>query len=111
MTKPELGTKRLCVHCGAKFYDLHHSPINCPKCGAAFEVVVASSRGRAEAARAPARKVEPVVASASPEDADAAGDEAEVDDDNLDDAAFIEEKEDADVTEIIGVDIEFEKGT
>jgi len=44
-------------------------------------------------------------------DAPEAGDEAEVDDDNLDDAAFIEEKEDTDVTEIIGGDIEIEKGT
>jgi uncharacterized protein (TIGR02300 family) len=77
MTKPELGTKRLCIHCGAKFYDLHCTPINCPKCGAVFEPVAASSRGRAEAARKSVGKVEPVVAetedaqSASPEDADA----------------------------------------
>jgi uncharacterized protein (TIGR02300 family) len=129
MTKPELGTKRLCVHCGAKFYDLHHTPINCPKCGAVFEPTQVVTRWRAEAARKPVGNVEPVVAetedaqSASPEDADAepqgkqkpgapeAGDEAEVDDENLDDAAFIDEKEDADVTEIIGGDIEFEKGT
>jgi uncharacterized protein (TIGR02300 family) len=130
MTKPELGTKRFCVHCAAKFYDLNHAPINCPKCGAVFVAVVASSRGRAEAGRAPVPRVEPVLAEtqdaqfASLEDAEAeaqgkqkpseapeAGDEAEVDDENLDDAAFIEEKEDADVTEIIGGDIEFEKGT
>jgi len=126
MTKPELGTKRFCVHCAAKFYDLNHAPINCPKCGAVFEAVVPSSRGRPETARAPMRKVEPVFAETQDalEDADAvtqakkkpgeapeAEDEAEVDDDNLDDAAFIEEKEDADVTEIIGGDIEFEKGT
>jgi hypothetical protein len=31
MTKPELGTKRLCARCGAKFYDLHNSPITCPQ--------------------------------------------------------------------------------
>jgi len=51
----------LCVLCGAKFYDLHHNPIDCPKCGAVFEVVVASSRVRAGAAPASARKVEPVL--------------------------------------------------
>jgi uncharacterized protein (TIGR02300 family) len=127
MTKPELGTKRLCVHCGAKFYDLNHAPINCPKCGAVFEAAVASSRGRPGAARAPVREVERALAETqeakfvSPENADAvfqskrnapeAGDEAEVDDENLDDAAFIEEKEDTDVAEIIGGDIEIEKGT
>ena len=33
MVKPELGTKRVCVSCGAKFYDLGKSPAVCPKCG------------------------------------------------------------------------------
>ena len=33
MAKPELGTKRVCVSCGAKFYDLTHTPAVCPKCG------------------------------------------------------------------------------
>ena len=42
MAKPELGTKRLCASCGAKFYDLNKDPIHCPKCGAVYEVVVAT---------------------------------------------------------------------
>ena len=62
MTKPDLGTKRLCAHCGAKFYDLNHAPIACPKCGTVFEAVQVGSRWRAEAARPPVREVEPVVA-------------------------------------------------
>jgi uncharacterized protein (TIGR02300 family) len=33
MAKPELGMKRVCVSCGAKFYDLTKSPAVCPKCG------------------------------------------------------------------------------
>jgi uncharacterized protein (TIGR02300 family) len=33
MAKPELGLKRVCVACGAKFYDLARSPAICPKCG------------------------------------------------------------------------------
>ena len=33
MVKPELGLKRVCVACGAKFYDLTRSPAICPKCG------------------------------------------------------------------------------
>ena len=33
MAKPELGTKRVCVACGARFYDLQKSPAICPKCG------------------------------------------------------------------------------
>lgn len=32
MAKPELGTKRVCVACGARFYDLQKSPAVCPKC-------------------------------------------------------------------------------
>ena len=33
MAKPELGTKRVCVACGARFYDLTKVPAVCPKCG------------------------------------------------------------------------------
>jgi len=32
MAKPELGTKRVCVSCSAKFYDLCKTPAVCPKC-------------------------------------------------------------------------------
>jgi uncharacterized protein (TIGR02300 family) len=132
VAKPELGTKRLCAHCGAKFYDLNHAPITCPKCGTVFEAVVVSSRGRAEA-RAPVREVEAVVpetqeaefVSLEEADAEAQGkkkaagepvegeEDVELDDESLDDAAFIEEteEEDTDVTEIIGGDIENEEET
>ena len=132
MAKPELGTKRLCAHCGAKFYDLNHAPITCPKCGSVFEAVVVASRGRPEA-RAPVREVEAVVPETqeaefvSLEDADAEAqgkkkatgepvegeEDVEIDDESLDDAAFIEEteEEDTDVTEIIGGDIENEEET
>ncbi|HKD30813.1 MAG TPA: TIGR02300 family protein [Xanthobacteraceae bacterium] len=132
MAKPDLGIKRLCAHCGARFYDLNHAPITCPKCGTVFEAVVAS-RGRPEAARAAVREVEAVTPETreaefvSLEEADAeaqgkkkpagapagADDEVEIDDESLDDAAFIEEteEEDADVTEIIGNDIENEEET
>jgi uncharacterized protein (TIGR02300 family) len=124
--KPELGTKRLCAGCGAKYYDLNKDPITCPKCGTVYEVVPV--RARAEpahvvAARAAPKEAEPEVPEAadaefvSLEEADAettgakkpAGDGADTDDDvemdeSLDDAAFIEETEegDADVTDIIG---------
>lgn len=33
MVKPELGTKRVCVSCGTRFYDLTRNPAVCPKCG------------------------------------------------------------------------------
>lgn len=38
MTKPELGTKRLCAGCNAKFYDLHKTPVVCPTCETVFEL-------------------------------------------------------------------------
>ena len=43
MTKPELGTKRLCTECGARFYDLNTIPMTCPKCGARFQVVATTT--------------------------------------------------------------------
>ena len=133
MAKPELGTKRLCAHCGARFYDLNHAPITCPKCGTVFEATVVAPRGRPDAARATSREVEAVVPETheaefvSLEEADAeaqgkkkpvgepieADDDVEIDDESLDDATFIEEteEEDTDVTEIIGGDIENEEET
>jgi uncharacterized protein (TIGR02300 family) len=50
VAKPELGTKRVCQSCGAKFYDLSKDPITCPKCGAVYEIVVPAPRGRPTAA-------------------------------------------------------------
>jgi uncharacterized protein (TIGR02300 family) len=55
VTKPELGTKRLCASCGAKFFDLSKTPITCPKCGTIFEIVPVTSRPRNYQSRA-ARK-------------------------------------------------------
>lgn len=133
MAKPELGTKRLCASCGAKFYDLNHDPITCPKCGVVYEVAPVSPRGgRPDVGRAAPQEAEvPETQEAefiSLEEADAeaqgkkkgaAGEEIpDVDDDvemdeSLDDAAFIEEteEEDADVSDILGGDIEDEEET
>jgi uncharacterized protein (TIGR02300 family) len=134
VAKPELGTKRLCAGCGAKFYDLGKTPIVCPKCGTTYEIPVVTTRGRPDAAAAaranvarevPAEAPEPQEAEfVSLEEADVeaqgggkkapAGEAAEPDEEEVeiadgdDDTAFIqeEEEEDTDVTEIIGGDIE-----
>ena len=66
VAKPELGTKRLCAGCGAKFYDLNKDPITCPKCGTVFEVAVPVSRGRGEAASAAAAAAAAAAASRAP---------------------------------------------
>jgi uncharacterized protein (TIGR02300 family) len=130
VAKPELGTKRLCAGCGAKFYDLSKDPIVCPKCATVF--VVAPVRGRPDVgARAAAEEpAAPEAAEAefvSLEDADkeasggkkpaaeTAEDDVDVDDgiDDDDDAAFIvaEEDEEDDVTDIIGDGIETDEET
>ncbi len=130
MAKPDLGTKRLCGNCGAKFYDLSKTPIVCPKCETVFVVAPVSSRARPEAAAAAraAAVAEPEVVApetaeaefVSLEEADAEtagaktgaeGEEVEIDP-ALDADAFIEEQEegDADVTDIIG-DVDKEEET
>jgi len=45
----ERGTKRQCLYCGTKFYDLNRSPILCPSCGKVFVM---------NAAKTPVRVVE-----------------------------------------------------
>ncbi|HMK69295.1 MAG TPA: TIGR02300 family protein [Stellaceae bacterium] len=37
MAKPEWGTKRICPNCGARYYDMHHDPIICPKCKTEYD--------------------------------------------------------------------------
>jgi uncharacterized protein (TIGR02300 family) len=39
VAKPELGAKRQCQACSAKFFDLNKDPIVCPKCGTVFQGV------------------------------------------------------------------------
>jgi uncharacterized protein (TIGR02300 family) len=133
VAKPELGTKRLCGNCGAKFYDLGKEPIVCPKCSTVFVPPVAA-RTRVEPTTVPATpEVEEEVALpeaaeaefVSLEDADkevegstvpvaeGAEEEVEVDEEALDDAAFIvpEEDEADDVTDIIGDGLEDDEET
>ena len=134
MAKPELGTKRICPETGRKFYDLNKDPVISPYTGKVVPIEApVASRGRPDAAPARAAPA-PVEEVAAPEPQDAefvsleeadaeaqgakkpaeAGAEAEEEvemDESLDDAAFIEEQEeeDADVTDIIGGDIENEE--
>ena len=134
MAKSELGTKRVCPDTGRKFYDLGKAPVISPYTGKVVPIIApVQSRSRPEAARpVPAAEAETLVPETqdaefvSLEDAEAeqqgkkkpaaAGDvseddEIEGDDENLDDAAFIEEQEDGDpdVTDIIGDGIEKEE--
>ena len=60
MVKPELGTKRICPNCGARYYDLHRDPITCPKCNAAFDPESLLKSRRTKAPVAPEVPIEPM---------------------------------------------------
>jgi uncharacterized protein (TIGR02300 family) len=135
VAKPELGTKRVCPETGRKFYDLNKDPVISPYTGKIVPVEMPTTRARPEPAAPAPRAAAPAEEAAAPEpqeaefvsledaDAEAQGAKGPVEtaepdieedvemDESLDDAAFIEEQEeeDANVTDIIGGDIEDEE--
>ena len=60
VAKPELGSKRQCMSCGAKFYDLNKDPAVCPKCGTVFQAVALSRAAAPVVARAAVKEEEDV---------------------------------------------------
>lgn len=56
MVNPQLGTKRTCTTCGARFYDLNKTPIVCPKCGAENEKDVVKLKRGGKGSRSDAAK-------------------------------------------------------
>jgi uncharacterized protein (TIGR02300 family) len=92
MTKPELGTKRLCASCGARFYDLLHSPITCPKCGTVFAVTPALAQTRLKATPEPERTFEPAVETPGAQFVSPVGADAETDSEQT--SVILEEKDD-----------------
>lgn len=121
MAKPELGLKRQCMSCGAKFYDLNRDPAVCPKCGTAFQAAALSRVAAPAVARAPMDEDETELKTAGPEMIsleDVEASEAEKDlpiDDDIDvgedvggEDAFLEEEEEGedDVSGLIDGDIE-----
>ncbi|HXQ50703.1 MAG TPA: TIGR02300 family protein [Stellaceae bacterium] len=115
MVKAEWGTKRTCPNCGTRYYDLHHDPIICPKCGAAFDVEAVLKTRRVRVA-APVEVPEPVVeeeidaglepeggAEAEEEEAEPAaaeGEEEEEEEEVIEDASELGEDQD-DMAEVI----------
>lgn len=118
MAKPELGSKRQCLNCGAKFFDLNRDPILCPKCGTAFQVAMPVRAQRAAAAAAdddePNAEGGAEVVSLEEADAETAekisvgDDDIEVEDDGTADDTFLEEEDEDgdDVSGLIDGDIE-----
>ena len=127
MARPELGTKRVCEDCGAKFYDLNRDPITCPKCGTIFEMEKPAQPVVAEVEE-PEEEEAVVEADANTDDDD--DEEAEVisledadaeqasdietpdvDDDDGDDAdVFLDDEEDEEALGAIGLDVAVPSG-
>ncbi len=116
MAKPELGIKRQCQGCSAKFFDLNRNPIVCPKCATVFQVAAMSRAQARPAAAADEEAVEAApVELVSLEDAEAgeskdvaaATEGIEIDDDAPADETFLEEEEEEpdDVAGLIDSDI------
>ena len=103
MTKPELGTKRLCANCSARYYDLNKTPITCPKCGAPLEVVASTPRTRGQQAVKSQPQVEPEEAPSETEEVETEDVETEemAKDDSEDTLIEEVEEEDTDVSEIM----------
>jgi uncharacterized protein (TIGR02300 family) len=120
VAKPELGTKRQCQSCGAKFYDLSKDPIVCPKCGTVFQATAVRGRPEPVAARAVEEEETEVDTAAGPElvsldeveaeeaEKDLPIDGVEIEDEIAEDDTFLEEEEegDDDVADLIDGDIE-----
>ena len=107
MAKAELGLKRTCVACGAKFYDLARSPAVCPKCGTEQP----AEQPRAKRAPRPCRRRRSASAPPAAEGAEhrrrgGGGRVADADDadEDLDDA-------DEDIAEEIGVESDTDEET
>jgi len=119
LSKPELGTKRDCPSCGAKFYDLNRNPVVCPKCKHEFVPDSGAKAKRAKPVEKPKEKPAPsrpavvdddgeTVSLDAMRDEELAADDIEdvdiedIDDDDADDAFLpTEEDEDDDVSGII----------
>ncbi len=121
MAKPELGLKRQCMSCGAKFYDLNKDPAVCPKCGTPYQATAMSRAAAPVVARAAApdedeaeiEAVGPEMVSLDEVEAGENEKDIPVDDDidvadDVADDTFLEDEEegDDDVADLIDSDIE-----
>jgi uncharacterized protein (TIGR02300 family) len=108
VVKADLGQKRVCNSCAAKFYDLNKDPIICPKCGTEYDAsaVVKPRRARSAAEDKPKAKKVPKIAEVDPElpeagvDDEAAVDNEEEEEGVIEDASELGEDED-DMAEVI----------
>ncbi|WP_457089409.1 TIGR02300 family protein [Microvirga sp. P5_D2] len=124
MAKPELGLKRQCMSCGAKFYDLNRDPAVCPKCGTVFQAVALTRVAAPAIARKQVEEEDTEIEAAGPEmvsldEVEAGENEKDVStEDDIDvgddtDDTFLEDEEegDDDVADLIDSDLEDDEET
>lgn len=127
MARPELGLKRQCMSCGAKFYDLDRSPAVCPKCGTTYQAAAGGRIAAPALAAKPDEDDEEIDEKAGPEivsldevEASEEGADNSNDDDadsdsessNDSDDTFLEEDDsDDDVADLIDGDVENDEET
>ena len=103
MVKPELGLKRLCVSCAARFYDLGRAPAVCPKCGTQQPVEQPRVRRSGNVVELRKPKKPPVAEDAEADaETETEGDEAE--EGVLEDTSDLEDDED----DALGTELEVE---
>lgn len=102
MAKSELGTKRACKSCGAKFYDLEKRPVECPKCEATFmpDVLLPSKE-----TAVPDAKPAEAAASDEKDDAEDTGDVEVISLDDADAEVSDDADEDDEIAAIADVDL------
>jgi uncharacterized protein (TIGR02300 family) len=117
LAKPELGAKRQCQACGAKFFDLNKDPIVCPKCGTVFQGAAMRARPATKEHEEDIETVAPAgvdlvsldeVEAGEEKVAETAVEDIDVEDDAADeDDSFLEEEEEDedDVSNLIDGDI------
>lgn len=105
MPKPELGKKRQCPSCSARFYDMRRSPIVCPSCGAQFEADMITRAKRSRSKPKPEAE-EPEAAESEVEETGTAAEEEEDYEDVIEDADELGED---DLSEVVGGEDEDER--
>jgi uncharacterized protein (TIGR02300 family) len=102
VAKPEWGSKRICLNCGARFYDMNRDPIVCPACSTVLDPVAQNRPRRSRAAP----KLAAVAAVVEPDDVVVAepDEEVEADDDEEEEVVVVaatkdDEEDDEDETE------------
>ena len=95
MAKIELGTKRVCVSCGARFYDLTKVPAVCPKCATEQPIEQPRPRRTGGNVAEERRPKKPVPAPGLEEaEIEVEGVEEEAEEDLIEDAADLEDDAD-----------------